>query len=417
MGAVAALMAAAFVRPAAVPPLVTLSVVALVLDAVDGWVARRTGTASPLGARFDGEVDALLILVLSVYVSNLIGPWVLAIGAARYLFLVAGWLLPWMRAAAAAALLAENRGGDPRHHAHGRGGGCVAATCHRGRAGRCARPADGIVRPGRVVAAARERAQRGSGGPSFDCAFCFAVVVFRIASLGLRESGVDRVSFFPRTAWPLSRLRPSPDEANPDVNPDVEPAAPSRLRRLRVVASRIATVLAFVLLWTVLVSPNEPRYVTPGTFLRIPLELLVIVAVGLLLPPRWRRILAGVVGAVFAVLAIVKLLNLGFFYELDRPFNPIGDWASFGPAAGVLRDSAGEFWTVVADGRCDTPGPVLTRLRDDVGHPRDDAHRAASHYVGPCCRRARHRVGAVRGVRRPGRRRSKCRVGDNRQAG
>jgi phosphatidylglycerophosphate synthase len=98
VGAVAALMTAAFVRPAAVPALVTLSVVALVLDAVDGWVARRTGTVSPLGARFDGEVDALLILVLSVYVSNLIGPWVLAIGAARYLFLVAGWLLPWMRA-------------------------------------------------------------------------------------------------------------------------------------------------------------------------------------------------------------------------------------------------------------------------------------------------------------------------------
>ena len=98
VGAVAALMADALVRPAAVRALVTLSVVALVLDAVDGWVARHTGTVSPLGARFDGEVDALLILILSVYVSNLIGPWVLAIGAARYLFLVAGWLLPWMRA-------------------------------------------------------------------------------------------------------------------------------------------------------------------------------------------------------------------------------------------------------------------------------------------------------------------------------
>jgi hypothetical protein len=153
------------------------------------------------------------------------------------------------------------------------------------------------------------------------------------------------VSFFPRTAWPLSRLRHSADDAQPDV----EPAAPSRLRRVRTIVSRIATVLAFVLLWTVLVSPNEPRYVTPGTFLRIPLEGLVIVAVGLLLPPRWRRILAGVAGAAFAVLAIVKLLNLGFFYEIDRPFNPIGDWASFGPAVGVLRDSAGQFWTVVAE--------------------------------------------------------------------
>ncbi|HEY3924488.1 MAG TPA: CDP-alcohol phosphatidyltransferase family protein [Acidothermaceae bacterium] len=98
VGAAAALTADAFVRPVTAPTLVTLSVVALVLDAVDGWVARRTGTVSPLGARFDGEVDALLILVLSVYVSNLIGPWALAIGAARYLFLVAGWLVPWMRA-------------------------------------------------------------------------------------------------------------------------------------------------------------------------------------------------------------------------------------------------------------------------------------------------------------------------------
>jgi hypothetical protein len=157
------------------------------------------------------------------------------------------------------------------------------------------------------------------------------------------------VSFFPRTAWPLSRLRPSPDDTTPDVNPDVEPAAPSRLRRVRTIVSRIATVLAFLLLWAALVSPNQPSYVTPGTFLRIPLEGLVIVALALVLPPRWRRILAGVAGAAFAVLAIVKLLNLGFFYEIDRPFDPIGDWASFGPAVGVLRDSAGEFWTVVAE--------------------------------------------------------------------
>ncbi len=98
IGAVAALTADSFVRPVSVLALVTLSVAALVLDAVDGWVARHTGTASPLGARFDGEVDAFLILVLSVYVARSVGPWVLAIGGARYLFLVTGWLLPTMRA-------------------------------------------------------------------------------------------------------------------------------------------------------------------------------------------------------------------------------------------------------------------------------------------------------------------------------
>jgi len=76
--------------------LVSLTVVALVLDAVDGWVARRTETESTLGGLFDGEVDAFLILVLSVYVARSAGAWVLAIGLARYAFLVAGWLLPWM---------------------------------------------------------------------------------------------------------------------------------------------------------------------------------------------------------------------------------------------------------------------------------------------------------------------------------
>jgi phosphatidylglycerophosphate synthase len=98
VGGVAALVGDALVRPAAVAPMVVLAAVALVLDGVDGWVARRTGTASALGARFDMEVDAFLIFVLSLHVAREIGPWVLAIGAARYLFVAAGWLVPWMRA-------------------------------------------------------------------------------------------------------------------------------------------------------------------------------------------------------------------------------------------------------------------------------------------------------------------------------
>ena len=81
----------------AVVPLVVTATVALVLDAVDGQVARRSGTASPLGARFDMEVDAFLVLVLSVQVAALLGPWVLAIGVMRYAFVAASWIAPWMR--------------------------------------------------------------------------------------------------------------------------------------------------------------------------------------------------------------------------------------------------------------------------------------------------------------------------------
>jgi phosphatidylglycerophosphate synthase len=95
---VAGLVAASFSRPVSITALVTLSAVALALDAVDGQVARRTGTANSLGGRIDGEVDAFLILLLSIVVSRAYGSWVLAIGAARYALLLAGWLIPWLAA-------------------------------------------------------------------------------------------------------------------------------------------------------------------------------------------------------------------------------------------------------------------------------------------------------------------------------
>src|SRR5215831_16162213 len=95
---VAGLVADSFGRPVPVAALVTLSTVALVLDAVDGQVARRTGTATEVGARMDCEVDAFLILLLSIVVSQDYGGWVLVIGAAHYALLLAGWLIPWLAA-------------------------------------------------------------------------------------------------------------------------------------------------------------------------------------------------------------------------------------------------------------------------------------------------------------------------------
>jgi phosphatidylglycerophosphate synthase len=78
--------------------LLVIATVATLLDAVDGRIARRAGTVSPLGARFDMEVDAFLLLVLSVFVARSAGPWVLGIGLMRYVFGVAGHLVPWLRA-------------------------------------------------------------------------------------------------------------------------------------------------------------------------------------------------------------------------------------------------------------------------------------------------------------------------------
>ena len=91
------LVASSFVAPVPVQLLIGLVVPALALDAADGWIARRTGTTTELGARFDMEVDAFLLLVLSAFVAPILGPWVLAIGLMRYAFVAAGWILPWLR--------------------------------------------------------------------------------------------------------------------------------------------------------------------------------------------------------------------------------------------------------------------------------------------------------------------------------
>ena len=62
--------------------IIGVSTAAMVLDGFDGWAARRTGTATPFGARFDVELDAALLMALSVLVwrSGAAGPWVLLIG-------------------------------------------------------------------------------------------------------------------------------------------------------------------------------------------------------------------------------------------------------------------------------------------------------------------------------------------------
>ena len=86
-------------RPPIAWTAVVASTIAAVLDGVDGWLARRTGLTSALGAKFDMEVDALLILVLAMLAWRWekAGAWVLLAGLLRYLFVAAGWIVPWMR--------------------------------------------------------------------------------------------------------------------------------------------------------------------------------------------------------------------------------------------------------------------------------------------------------------------------------
>ena len=85
--------------PSVAAAAVAASVVVTLLDGVDGWLARRERIASPFGARFDMEIDALLILALSVLAwrHQKAGAWVVLSGLLRYGFVAGGAVAPWLR--------------------------------------------------------------------------------------------------------------------------------------------------------------------------------------------------------------------------------------------------------------------------------------------------------------------------------
>jgi len=86
--------------PAIAASAAAASLAVALLDGVDGWLARRYGIASDFGARFDMEIDALLILALSLLVWRFgkAGAWVVASGALRYAFVATGLRWSWLRA-------------------------------------------------------------------------------------------------------------------------------------------------------------------------------------------------------------------------------------------------------------------------------------------------------------------------------
>ena len=311
---VAGLVADSFGRPVSITALVTLSTVALVLDAVDGQVARRTGTATPLGARIDGEVDAFLILLLSIAVSQDYGSWVLVIGAARYALLLAGWLIPWL----AAPL-------PPQYW-----GKVVAAV-------------QGIV----LTVAASGLLDRRAG-----------MIAVAAALLLLAESFGRSVIWLYRTS-----------------------AGPRTRRALRLAI----TVLSVVLVWGVLVAPDRASRLTPAAFARIPVEGLVLVAIALVLPAWPRRIVAAVAGILFGLLTLVKILNVAFYLEIGRAFNPVFGWVNIPPAIGVVRDTIGPTRTNIA------LAAVWLGLILLVG-----AITAATIHISTVA--ARHRPATVRGL-------------------
>ena len=103
----------------------------------------------------------------------------------------------------------------------------------------------------------------------------------------------------------------------------------------------VVTVLAFALLVAALNVPDRPEQLSPGAWARIPLEIVVLVVLGLVLPTRARTVVAAVVGVAIAVVALLKVLDIGMLVGFYRTFDPLSDPSYVGSGYGVLRDSVG----------------------------------------------------------------------------
>jgi phosphatidylglycerophosphate synthase len=274
---VAGLVASSFQEPVPAWLVAGPAAAALALDAVDGQVARRTGSVTRLGARFDMEVDALLILVLSGYVGRSVGWWVLSIGLARYLLLAAQHLAPPLRGDVA-----------PRRWRK-----VVAAV-------------QGVV----LVAATAGLLPGAWSSVALGVALALLAASFGTEAVEPRtaRSGADSVS------W----------------------------------RAAVLTTLSLVLVWVALATPDGDRHLTTWLVLRVPLEGVGLVAVAAFLPHRWAGRLGTVVGALAAVVLVLKVVDVGFTLVLDRRFDVIGDWFYLGSAFGVLTDSVGRAVALLA---------------------------------------------------------------------
>src|SRR5690349_17327620 len=173
-------------------------------------------------------------------------------------------------------------------------------------------------------------------------------------------------------------IEPQEPERKPE---DGDPHGPAGARAVRITILG----LALGLLWFDLVAPDRSWRFSLGAFVRIPVEALVLVAIALVLPLWPRRIVATIAGLLLSVLTLDKILNIAVWEELNRPFNPLNDWGSIRPAAGVVRDAIGTALTNV----------VLVVIWVGIALLVVAVTAATIHVTAVA---ARHRRGALRGL-------------------
>lgn len=114
------------------------------------------------------------------------------------------------------------------------------------------------------------------------------------------------------------------------------------------VAGTVWSALAAALVWGALVLPSSLAELTWASLVRLPLTLLVGLAVLLAVPGVVRRAVALALGGLLALVVVVKTLDIGFSAVADRRFHVYYDVANLARGYEVLAGWAGQGWAVIA---------------------------------------------------------------------
>jgi hypothetical protein len=146
----------------------------------------------------------------------------------------------------------------------------------------------------------------------------------------------------------ITRFRP-PAADKPATAPDDPKDADRPVRgRARRVAALVLTVLAALLVFVALVAPDQRTRLTPGVFVRIPLEGVLGAALLLVLRGWARKIVAVLIGVILGLLILVQALDFGFWTFLNRQFDLIADWGLLDDGVNFLRDAIGRTGSIIA---------------------------------------------------------------------
>jgi hypothetical protein len=122
------------------------------------------------------------------------------------------------------------------------------------------------------------------------------------------------------------------------------PPTPGRGRRI---LAGTVTAVAAVLVFFALATPNNISRLPEGSstaqaLIRIPIEALLGLAILLAVPGRARKVVAVIGGVLLGLLSIIKIIDIGFYTALARPFNPVLDWVLLDDGISFLEDSIGQ---------------------------------------------------------------------------